>query len=182
MRSTGTPVTALSPPKYCAISVAREAVDAGGHRGVRGEDRAGADGLQRLVEREALRLDELADALEAEEAGVALVGVEHLGLGGAGDAAERAQRAHAADAEQQLLLQPVLAAAAVQAVGDVALGARRCSSTSESSISSGTRPTSARHTCARSGRPPGRPTSMTTGEPSGSRSSDSGRPSGSSSG
>ena len=69
--------------------------------------------------------DELADALEAEEAGVALVGVEHLGLGGAGDAAERAQRAHAADAEQQLLLEAVLAAAAVQPVGDVALGRGR---------------------------------------------------------
>ena len=67
-------------------------------------------------------LDELADALEAEEAGVALVGVEHLGLGRAGDAAERAQGAHAADAEQQLLLQAVLAAAAVEPVGDVALG------------------------------------------------------------
>ena len=70
---------------------------------------------------EALRLDELADALETQEAGVALVGVEHLGLGGAGDAAERAQGAHAADAEQQLLLEPVLSAAAVQPVGDVAL-------------------------------------------------------------
>ena len=66
--------------------------------------------------------DELADALEAEEAGVALVGVEHLGGRCAGDAAVGAQRAHAADAEQHLLLQPVLAAAAVQPVGDPALG------------------------------------------------------------
>ena len=52
---------------------------------------------------------ELADPLEAEEAGVALVGVEHLGLRGSGDPRVRAQRADAADAEQQLLEQPVLA-------------------------------------------------------------------------
>ncbi len=56
---------------------------------------------------------ELADALEPEEAGVALVGVEHLGLD-----AERFEGAHAADAEQDLLLQPVLGVAAVQPVGD----------------------------------------------------------------
>ena len=64
---------------------------------------------------------ELADPLEAEEAGVALVGVEHLGRRGAGDAGVRAQRADAADAEQQLLAQPVLAVAAVEPVGDVAV-------------------------------------------------------------
>ena len=101
--------------------VAREAVDAGRHGRVRREDHAGAGRLQRLVERELLRLHELADALEAEEAGVALVGVEHLGLRCPGDAAEGAQRAYAADAEQQLLLQPVLAATAVEPVGDIAL-------------------------------------------------------------
>ena len=63
--------------------------------------------------------DELADALERQEAGVALVGVEHLGL-----EAERPQHAHAADAEHDLLAQAVLGVAAVQPVGDVgALGA-----------------------------------------------------------
>ena len=67
---------------------------------------------------------ELADALEAEEAGVALVGVEHLGRRGAGEPAYGAQRADAADAEQHLLLQPVVAAAAVEPVGDLALGRR----------------------------------------------------------
>ena len=67
-------------------------------------------------------LGQLADPLEAEEAGVALVGVEHLGRGCAGEPAVGAQRADAADAEQHLLQQPVLAAAAVEPVGDVALG------------------------------------------------------------
>ena len=57
--------------------------------------------------------DELADPLEAEEAGVALVGVEHLGL-----EAEGAQRPHPADAEHDLLAQPVVLVAAVEAVGD----------------------------------------------------------------
>ena len=61
-----------------------------------------------VVEVEALVGGELADALEAEEAGVALVGVEHLGRRVAGDPAVRADRADAADAEQQLLEQPVL--------------------------------------------------------------------------
>ena len=58
--------------------LAREAVDAGGHRGVGGEHAAGAHGLDRLGEREAARPTQLADALERQEAGVALVGVEHL--------------------------------------------------------------------------------------------------------
>ena len=55
---------------------------------------------------------------------MALVGVEHLGRRVAGDPAEDAQRPHAADAEQQLLAQPVLAVAAVEPVGhvDVVLG------------------------------------------------------------
>ena len=53
---------------------------------------------------------------------MALVRVEHLGGRCAGDAAVGAQRAHAADAEQHLLLQAMLAAAAVQPVGDLALG------------------------------------------------------------
>ena len=57
--------------------------------------------------------DQLADALEAEEAGVALVGVEHVRL-----QAEGAERPHAADAEHDLLAQPVVLVAAVQAVGD----------------------------------------------------------------
>ncbi len=53
---------------------------------------------------------------------MALVGVEHLGRGVAGEPAARAHRPHAADAEQHLLEQPVLAAAAVEPVGDLALG------------------------------------------------------------
>ena len=66
-----------------------------------------------------------------------------------------AQRADAADAEQQLLAQPVLAGAAVQAVGDLAVVRRGCSSTSESSSSSGTRPTLATQIWATRSRPPG---------------------------
>ena len=61
----------------------------------------------------------VAHALDAEEAGVALVHVEDRGL----DAAGR-ERLDAADAEQDLLAQAVLAVAAVEAVGDGALGRR----------------------------------------------------------
>ena len=56
---------------------------------------------------------ELAHPLEAEEAGVPLVGVEHLGL-----QAEGAQRPDTADAEHDLLAQPVVFVAPVEAVGD----------------------------------------------------------------
>ena len=103
--------------------VAREPVDAGRDRGVRGEHGAGAGDLERGVEVElrAVGVDgELADPLEAEEARVALVGVEDLGLGGAGDPGVGTEGADAADAEQQLLEQPVLGGAAVQPVGHVA--------------------------------------------------------------
>ena len=63
--------------------------------------------------------DHLADALEPEEAGVALVGVEDLAV-----LTNRLERTHAADAEEDLLAQAVLGAAAVQAVGDAALVVR----------------------------------------------------------
>ena len=62
----------------------------------------------------------LPDPLQPEEPGVPLVGVEHLRLGVPGQRAERPHRADAADAEQQFLAQPVIAAAAVQPVGDLA--------------------------------------------------------------
>ncbi len=91
----------------------REAVDASRDRGVGGEDGPGAHRLDGRVRVQALALDQPPDALQAEEAGVALVGVEDLRL-----QAERLQRAHPADAEQDLLPQAVLAAAAVEPVGD----------------------------------------------------------------
>ena len=55
-----------------------------------------------------------ADALEAEEAGVTLVGVEHLGR------PQGFEGADPADAEEDLLAQAVLGAPAVEAVGDPA--------------------------------------------------------------
>ena len=64
---------------------------------------------------------ELADPLDAEEAGVALVGVEDLRRRGAGDARPHPQGAYAAHAEEQLLAQPVLGVAAVEPVGHVAV-------------------------------------------------------------
>ena len=51
---------------------------------------------------------------------MALVGVEDLGLGVRGDRAEGPDGPHPADAEQEFLPQPVLAAAAVEPVGDLA--------------------------------------------------------------
>jgi hypothetical protein len=104
-------------PEVALDERAREPVDAGGDRRVGGEDRAGPDRLDGGRAVEALLLDQAPDALQAEEAGVALVGVEHLRLD-----AEGAQGPDPADPEQDLLAQPVLASAAVQAVGDGPLG------------------------------------------------------------
>ena len=106
----------LAPGAEVAVhQLEREPVDARRDRGVGGEDAPGPHGLDGLGVAEPLVDDELADALEAEEPGVALVGVEHLGLD-----ADGLQRPDAADAEQDLLAQPVLGVAAVEAVGDLA--------------------------------------------------------------
>ena len=80
------------------------------------EDGAGAHDLECLVEAEAAA-DQVADALEPQESGVALVRVEHLGRRRAGELDVRLDRADPADAQQQFLQQPVLAAAAVESVG-----------------------------------------------------------------
>ncbi len=98
----------------------REAVDAGGHRGVRGEDRPGAGLLERCGERQTVGGHELGDALDAKKARVPLVGVVDLRRGRSGDAAERPKRPNPTDAEQQLLEESVVGAAAVQSVGDLA--------------------------------------------------------------
>jgi hypothetical protein len=100
---------------------AGEPVDAGRHRGVRGEHRARPAHLDRLVEAQP-RLRVLADPLQAEEAGVALVGVEDLRLRMAGQRAERPHRPHSPHSQQQLLPEPVLAPATVEPVGDLPQG------------------------------------------------------------
>jgi hypothetical protein len=84
---------------------------------VGGEHGAGAHHLQCLGEAEAA-VDEVADALQPEEPGVTLVGVEHFGRVRTGQLDEQFDRAHAADTEQQLLQKAVLSPAAVQPVGD----------------------------------------------------------------
>ncbi len=94
-----------------------EPVDPGRHRRVRGEHRAGAHHLQGGVEAQPAG-HQFADPLQAEEAGVALVGVVDLGVRCPRQTGVDAQGAHPADAEQHLLLQPVLPAATVEPVGD----------------------------------------------------------------
>jgi hypothetical protein len=103
-----------------ADQVGAEPVDAGRHRGVRGEHRRRPHRLERLLEREALRARQLADALQPAEPGVALVGVVDVRDRCPGEPRPQPQRADATDAQQHLLLQPVLAAAAVEPVGDAA--------------------------------------------------------------
>jgi hypothetical protein len=80
---------------------------------VGGEDGAGPDGLDGLVEAQPVVDDGPAHPLQPEEPGVTLVGVEHLRL-----VPDQLEGPDAADAEQDLLAQPVLAVTAVEAVGD----------------------------------------------------------------
>ena len=80
----------------------------GRHRRVRGEDRRGAHLLERVGRLQPL-LHERARPLDLQERGVALVQVEDGRLD-----PERRQRADAADPEQQLLPDAVLAVAAVE--------------------------------------------------------------------
>ena len=111
---------------------------------VGGEDGAGPHRLDRLGEATApSSTHERADALEAEEAGVALVGVEDLGVD-----AERLEGPHAADAEQDLLADAVLGVAAVEAVGDEPRSSAGSRRRRRRAGRAGRGPTSARQTCA----------------------------------
>ncbi len=85
-----------------------------------GEHRAGPHQGQGGIEVEVLLGDVLADPLDTQEAGVALVHVEHIRGGGQTlDGGERTDGPHAADTGQQLLLDAVILVAAVEPVGDV---------------------------------------------------------------
>ncbi len=133
-----------SPPKYCSTrSRGNRSMPAGTGR-VRGEHRAGAGDLERGVEVEpgppSATVSSRIRSRPRKPAWPSLVW-NTSGAGCAGDPGVGAQRADAADAEQHLLAQPVLAVAAVQPVGDRRGSASGFSSTSESSSSSGTRPT-----------------------------------------
>ena len=128
IRSSGTPGRSrdIDPagPSVGATEVALdhldgESVDAGGHRGMRGEHGRRAHHSECGVEVQA-GVGQLADALHAQEPGVTFVHVEYLRGGQALDGGERADRAHAADAGQDLLLDPVFLVAAVEPVGDAA--------------------------------------------------------------
>jgi len=92
----------------------REAVVSGRDRGMGGEHARGGHQFQGGFEGELVDLHEVADALQADEGGVALVHVDDLGA-----KAERGQGADAADAEQDFLPQAHFQAAAVEAGGDL---------------------------------------------------------------
>ena len=142
---------------------------------MRGEDGASPGQLDGLGERHALG-QVLPDPLDAEEAGMTLVGVEDLGLRVPGDRAVQPHRADAADAEQQFLAQPVIAAAAVQPVGDLAqqrvVILRYRSRAAATACGRPGRPRSGRDNSA----PAGRPTCTTAAAPFSSRSRAIGRP------
>ena len=105
--------------KYRSHHLHRKPVDTGGDRRVGGEHRAGANHGQRGVEIQP-GIDQFADALGAEESGVAFVHVEHLGRRQPFDGRERPDGSHPADAGQDLLLHAMLLVAAVETVGDPA--------------------------------------------------------------
>ena len=93
----------------------RKPVDPGRHRGVRGEHRAGPHHGQRCVEIQA-GIDQFADPLGAEEAGVTFVHVIDLRRRQPVNRGERADRPDAADACEDLLLHAMLLVAAIEAI------------------------------------------------------------------
>src|SRR5664280_2226879 len=94
----------------------REEVDPRRDGRVRREDASRHRDLARLGERQASFGAELADPLEPEKRGVSLVRVAHCG-----PEAREIERAHAADTERQLLADPHLLVAPVEAVRDLAI-------------------------------------------------------------
>lgn len=97
----------------------REAVEARGYRGVRGEEVAGTRDGQGHVEALAAVLYECPGALEHREGRVPLVEVAHLGV-----QAECPEQPPAADPQHELLPEAQLRTAAVQLAGDGADGRR----------------------------------------------------------
>jgi len=94
-----------------------EALVPGGNGRVRREDGRPPDALERLVEREALVLDERPDALQREEGRVTLVQVIDGRLEPQSD-----EGPCPTDPQQHLLADPVLAVGPVQDVGDGSRG------------------------------------------------------------
>lgn len=97
--------------------IGRKPVDSGWDGGVGGEDRAGSHRRQRRVEVQGSRGDEFADAFDTEEACVALVHVEHLGIGQPVCTGVGPDRSNSTDTGEYLLLDAVILVAAVQPVG-----------------------------------------------------------------
>ena len=93
-----------------------EAVEAGGHRSMGGEEIPGTGGRQRGFEGLPCLFHEGASALQNGERRMPFVEVADLGLD-----SQRAQQAPSADAEQQFLLEAQLRAAAIEFAGDSAM-------------------------------------------------------------
>jgi hypothetical protein len=94
----------------------REDVVAGGHRGMRSEERGRAYLSDRLLERRSLG-HELAEPLDQHERRVPLVGVPRAGIHAHG-----AQHPDAGDSERPFLLEPLFRTTGVQAARERAIG------------------------------------------------------------
>ena len=95
------------------MSARGEPVDPGGDRCVRREHLRGSCGFDGLFEAQAVVADRAADPLQREERGVALVHVEHLRA-----QPERLEEPDPADAEKDLLADPLFGVASVETIGD----------------------------------------------------------------
>ena len=110
------PSLSRSGPKCSSIRFGVEAIVAGGHGRVRGEDGVLGDFAERFVERQPVVGHPLADHFQRGERAVAFVQVID-----AGHDAQRPQRLHAADAEHQLLANAGPHVAAVEPRGQLAV-------------------------------------------------------------
>src|SRR5262249_13424785 len=93
-----------------------EEIDSGRHRGVSGEDVAGARHLQRFVEAQAMIAAQDANLFQNGKGGMAFVHVKNGGF-----ETHRFQCPHAADTQNDLLPDARVDVAAVERVGDIAI-------------------------------------------------------------
>ena len=100
-------------PEVSTHQVHGETVDSGGNRCVRGEHGAGPDHCQGRFHVQSMLPDVLANALEPQEPGVTLIGVEHLGRWRARGGDIRTNGTYSTDTGQDFLLDAVVLVAAV---------------------------------------------------------------------
>jgi hypothetical protein len=109
-------------PEVALNQIGWESINSSRDRSMRREYRPGANHLKCLIEIQIRRFNEFAHSLNTQEAGMAFIGVEHLGRRRSGDAAEGTKCTNSTNTQKEFLLESVLTTATIKAIGDVTFG------------------------------------------------------------